>query len=462
MALLEQTFPPYVAFGSRTLFGGETGTDIAVLQLVFNEMLQVMNPPQGPIGASVPATGVYDAATVQAVKNIQAYFGIAVDGVAGPNTYFLFGQGVGGHVTYGGPAYGSRSLGSGVTGGDVTVLQNRINLFRYSLQTGAAADGVFGPKTAAAVAQLQTDANANGDFGVPLTGSVGTETLDATWIYSYAGGRGMFTGRNGFDVVFAQLLLQKLGLYDGRIHGYYDAATRAAVIAFQLANGLTGDGVVGQATYYALGRHNLVNAPLPLPIPVIPAPPPGQVNCCFTLGPTSASSDTTRGGVFFIHNGPQTGPDSFAAQWIGAALLPDPSAYGVQFTQYGIGINGSADTPMTNCVAARSDLWTFALLCASCGPLTSANVVIAPMTAAGIPGPVVLQGTGTCPFPGPGVEAPDVERAAPWAEAVTILMHAPARVGDIGETSPKPVPAAEIGAAMPEPCGGGTWGDPND
>lgn len=414
MALFEQTFPPYVPFGGRTLAGGEVGTDVAVLQLVFDQMLQVMNPPQGPIGPPVAVSGVYDAATVQAVRNIQAYFGIAADGIAGPATYFLYGQGVGRNVTYGGPAYGSRDLASGATGGDVTVLQNRLNLFRYSLQLGGPADGIYGPRTASAVTEFQTDANANGDFGVPTSGSVAAATLDASWIYTYAGGRGIFTGRNGFDVVFVQRLLQRLGFYAGPRHGYYDAATAAAVVAFQAAAGIATDGVIGQATYHALGQHNLVSAPLPFPVPTIPAPPPGQVNCCFTLAPTQASSDTTRGGVFFIHNGPQTGPSSFAAQWIASALLPVPSTYGAQFTQYGIGINGPADTPMTNCTAARPELWTYAFLCASCGPLTSATVSIAPLTAAGAPGPVILQGVGSCPYPGPSAE---VAEAPPPADA---------------------------------------------
>ena len=179
MALFEETFPPFHAFGSRTLSGGERGTDVAVLQTVYNAMLKVMNPPQGPMGQAIPVTGAYDAATQRAVRNIQSFFGIPVDGVAGPDTYFLFGQGVGPHVTYGGPRYGSRTLSQGMTGGDVTVLQNRLNLFRYSAAIGAPADGVFGGKTATAVTQFQTDAGMNGDTGLPVSGVVDPATADA-------------------------------------------------------------------------------------------------------------------------------------------------------------------------------------------------------------------------------------------------------------------------------------------
>ena len=271
MALFETKFAPYVPFGSRTLRGGSAtkGTDVAVLQTIYNQSLKVMNPPLGPLGTPIPVTGVYDAATVQAVRNVQSFFGISVDGVAGQDTYFLFGQGVGNHVTYGGPRYGSRQLEQGMTGGDVTVLQNRLNLFRYSTALGGPADGVFGPKTATAVLQFKADAIANGDTGLSNNSIVGNGTFDATWIYTYAGGRGIMTGRNGFDVVFIQVLLKKLGFYSGPVQGYYDAATRAAVIAFQKSVGIGADGVVGQQTYHALGQKNLVPAPSPYAVPPI-------------------------------------------------------------------------------------------------------------------------------------------------------------------------------------------------
>ncbi|MDA8204834.1 MAG: peptidoglycan-binding domain-containing protein, partial [Thermaerobacter sp.] len=127
MALFDDTFTPYHPFGSRNLSSGATGTDVAVLRAVYDLMLEVMNPPKGPMGSPIPITKVYDAAAVQAVKNIQSYFGLSVDGIAGPNTYFVFGQGVGSRTTFGGPVYGSRQLSEGDTGGDVTILQNRLN-----------------------------------------------------------------------------------------------------------------------------------------------------------------------------------------------------------------------------------------------------------------------------------------------------------------------------------------------
>ena len=67
---------------------------------------------------------------------------------------------------------------------------------------------------------------------------MGSGTFDALWLYTFLGGRGISSGRNGFDVVFLQRILQLLGFYTGRITGYYDAATQTAVRAFQASAGI--------------------------------------------------------------------------------------------------------------------------------------------------------------------------------------------------------------------------------
>ena len=50
-----------------------------------------------------------------------------------------------------------------------------------------------------------------------------------------------------------QQKLKELGYYTGSVDGVYGQGTRSAVIAFQKANGLTADGVVGSQTAKALG-----------------------------------------------------------------------------------------------------------------------------------------------------------------------------------------------------------------
>ncbi|MDA8346303.1 MAG: peptidoglycan-binding protein [Thermaerobacter sp.] len=332
MALFETTFPPYVPFGSRTLSlqtPQQRGTDVAVFQAVYNLMLQTMNPPLGPIGSPITLDGIFGPNSRQAAINIQSYFGLSPDGVVGPNTFFVFGQGVGAHVTYGGPAFGSRTLSLGMTGGDVTVLQNRLNCFRYASLIGHPANGIFDAATATAVLAFKQDAQANGQTGLTPDSNVGSGTFDAFWLYTFLGGRGILMGRNGFDVVFLQVLLTNLGYYSGRITGYYDPATIAAVKAFQTASGITADGVVGQQTCYQLGLQNAVAAPSPLGIAWPPAPP-SILPCCIVLFPTDVVlpiQPYVRGSsLHYVGARPQLlRPGVWA---VVATLLPDPTTFG--------------------------------------------------------------------------------------------------------------------------------------
>ncbi len=60
-------------------------------------------------------------------------------------------------------------------------------------------------------------------------------------------------GSQGSEVKEVQRRLKKWGYYNGSVDGVFGAGTRSAVIAFQKKNGLTADGIVGKATYEALG-----------------------------------------------------------------------------------------------------------------------------------------------------------------------------------------------------------------
>ncbi len=60
-------------------------------------------------------------------------------------------------------------------------------------------------------------------------------------------------GAKGGEVQEVQRRLKLWGYYNGSVDGVFGAGTRSAVIAFQKKNGLTADGVVGKATYKALG-----------------------------------------------------------------------------------------------------------------------------------------------------------------------------------------------------------------
>ena len=67
-------------------------------------------------------------------------------------------------------------------------------------------------------------------------------------------------GSKGSEVKEMQRRLKQWGYYKGSVDGVFGSGTRAAVIAFQKKNGLTADGVVGKATYKALGMTDAYNA----------------------------------------------------------------------------------------------------------------------------------------------------------------------------------------------------------
>ena len=56
-----------------------------------------------------------------------------------------------------------------------------------------------------------------------------------------------------------QRRLKEWGYYTGNVDGIFGSGTRAAVVAFQKKNGLAADGVVGAATYKALGMNDSYN-----------------------------------------------------------------------------------------------------------------------------------------------------------------------------------------------------------
>lgn len=60
-------------------------------------------------------------------------------------------------------------------------------------------------------------------------------------------------GSKGSEVKEVQRRLKTWGYYKGSVDGVFGAGTKAAVVAFQKKNGLKADGVVGKATYKALG-----------------------------------------------------------------------------------------------------------------------------------------------------------------------------------------------------------------
>lgn len=66
-------------------------------------------------------------------------------------------------------------------------------------------------------------------------------------------------GSKGGEVKEVQRRLKQWRYYKGEPDGIFGAGTKAAVIAFQKKNGLTADGIVGAATFRALGMNDSYN-----------------------------------------------------------------------------------------------------------------------------------------------------------------------------------------------------------
>lgn len=141
------------------------------------------------------------------------------------------------------------SLGS--RGAQVAALQSALAQAGFS---PGAVDGDYGSKTRAAVQAFQRAR------GLTVDGVVGPQTWSALRSVAaapaaaaqLAGAPVLRQGDFGADVQRLQQALQRQGFSPGGADGSFGPQTRAAVVAFQRAKGLSADGVVGPATWRAL------------------------------------------------------------------------------------------------------------------------------------------------------------------------------------------------------------------
>ena len=137
----------------------------------------------------------------------------------------------------------------GCTGDAVKTLQDKLNTLGYN---SGNVDGIFGAKTYAAVTAFQKANGLGVDgivgkltwgklYGVSPAMPVETTTVVGRPTVSY--------GSRGDAVRKLQELLNALGYDCGSVDGIFGSKTKAAVLAFQKANGLGADGIVGPLTW---------------------------------------------------------------------------------------------------------------------------------------------------------------------------------------------------------------------
>jgi peptidoglycan hydrolase-like protein with peptidoglycan-binding domain len=131
-------------------------------------------------------------------------------------------------------------VGQGATGQRVVAIQYLLN---QQIGAGLVVDGIFGPKTEAAVKRFQ------GRDHLPMDGKVGP----GTWM------KLIIVVRNNSRGPAVQAVQSNLknsyGYRDLAIDGIFGPKTEAAVKDFQRRYGLPMDGIVGETTWNALINH---------------------------------------------------------------------------------------------------------------------------------------------------------------------------------------------------------------
>jgi len=199
------------------------------------------------------------------------------------------------------PPYPGIVLRRGMQGPSISQVQERLNTLGANPRL--ATDGIFGPLTEAAVIAFQRANNLTADGIVgPLTWNAlfSQPTAPPAPVWPPFPGIVLFRGMQGPSIRQVQERLNALGA-NPRLatDGVFGPLTEAAVIAFQRANGLTPDGIVGVITWNRLFSQGTVTPPPPPPPPqhsrtIVLDPGHGGADTGATLGSRRESNDTLR------------------------------------------------------------------------------------------------------------------------------------------------------------------------
>ena len=162
------------------------------------------------------------------------------------------------------PSGGGKVLKEGSRGAAVTALQKELK--QAGVDPGKA-DGVFGPKTQAAVKKFQKAHNldADGIAGPKTMKALKQATAAAPKGTKAAGGGALKLGSEGAPVKELQRKLDKLGYGAGKADGKFGPQTQSAVEEFQAVNKLNVDGVAGAKTLALLDSGKAKKAPAQAP-----------------------------------------------------------------------------------------------------------------------------------------------------------------------------------------------------
>lgn len=275
----EENIPSYPGVPLRL---GSIGEEVRTIQRELNR-ISVNYPAIPKVDVNL---GIFNAATQRSVMEFQRIFNLTVDGIVGMATWYklkyIFNS-VKGLTELHGEGLTESEINRAFSGeyrmGDadviVRIIQYYLDFFgKFIMEIPrVTVDGIFGPKTEAAVKAFQTY------FGLPADGIVDRDTFNkmvtgyVEIIDTLPKGYMTFTpplypgyfitfGSSGDVVLQLQMFLRTIAQYDSRvplveIDGDYGPQTQNAVRAIQEISGIVPVGDVGPLTWTAItGMYN--------------------------------------------------------------------------------------------------------------------------------------------------------------------------------------------------------------
>ncbi len=245
-----KTSPPYPG---TPLMVGSYGSEVARVQKYLNALSKVEYPVLGTISVD----GRYGSDTEKTVTLYQTLSNLTPDGIVGEDTWDTLVDDYNSKIGGSADTYPGIPLSSGMSGQDVTHMQNYLNALAKNPYTAIEelnVDGTFGDGTQNSTILMQMQ------FALKNDGIIGENTWDKIvqlqsrkeHVITQYPGYYISVGASGNEVRFIQSYCNSNRGISLTINGEYGQETQSAVITIQEKNNLKADGIVGSLTWSVL------------------------------------------------------------------------------------------------------------------------------------------------------------------------------------------------------------------